>query len=233
MFIKYFVFDWYDIFFYILRKSSGWQILKKKIFTYACVTTIWSESCLAEKIIEEPRGSFPKTTSIFYRNKIAFISVWKMLPFVTLKQISLVVSSLQALVCMNNYKKNLETHIKRLNVMHNIQNSYMFQCRSTIYRESKIQSRVITNKTFLVLQFKKFEKSWNCKIRFEVNKFETLQHFLTLLTVTPRTLCWSLQNSVLHIACRWRTCADACMNFIHYVRYFAVAQLVEALRYKP
>jgi hypothetical protein len=65
-----------------------------------------------EKIVEEPRGSFPKTMSIIYKNKIEFISIWKMLTLVIFTQISLAVSSLQTLLDMNNYN-NQQTHMKR------------------------------------------------------------------------------------------------------------------------
>ena len=65
-----------------------------------------------------------------------------MLKLVTLQQISLVVSGLQTLLCMSNYS-NQQIHIRPLNVTHKLKNCYMFQCRSAVCRESKIQSRVI------------------------------------------------------------------------------------------
>ena len=74
----------------------------------------------------------------------------KMLLLVTLKQNCLVVSGLQALLCMNKYN-NQQMSIKLLNVMHNVQNSYMFQCGSANCRESTIKNRVITKTTFLML----------------------------------------------------------------------------------
>jgi hypothetical protein len=84
---------------------------------------------------------------------------------------------------LNKYSDQ-QTHIKRIRVLLDTWNSFMFWDQDAIFRESKVQSYASTSTTILVLQ--------NCN-NFIIIIFE---HFINVI---PRLLCWYLQNFVLKI----------------------------------